>query len=710
MHGAVRGFAVLAALVAAPAAAQERIAAAPETYAAEYFERFNPTSAEDMVRQVPGFTIEEGADVRGFAGAASNVLINGERPSTKEPVADLLRRIPAASVLRIELVTSASGELDMRGQTKVANVVVSRVPDAGGPVNWRLFARRYQGGRITGEIQANTVVPMLGGSLALDVAAGQARLEGPLNGTRDLGRRAYFDGAGVQFEGQTGIAHNESIIIEPSFEYERPYGWGALRVNGGWDGCCSSGTTYYQVFSPDHSGELARIEASAFDTDRSTLTLGGDIERTFSADASAKLITVNERSDVTTARVFDFLDSQGVLDRATHVDADERSGESIVRGQLNWSMGADHALEAAVEGAYNFLDSTRRVTLDTGMDATPPGSDTIVEELRGEVQLSDVWRATPRLTVEPRIAVELSRIEQEVRLPSAPSFFEERTLTYPKPSIAATWRPSERRQVRLSLERDLAQLNFADFVSSLEVVNDVVTSGNTELQPERSWSLSAAYERRLWADSVVTLSAAHDWVEGVQDLVCVVPVSADPADLTPCIERLDSFDGPGNLGDGRRWSAGLDAALALDRFGIGGGRLNVDVRSGGSAVVDPVTGETREFSNAFSRSWSTEFRQDLPRYRVSWGAQASGNDGSSIFRLREVLVRQRSGTYLGAFVETTRFFGLNIRVGYDDILETRYTSLRTVYDAPRSIGAPELIQDASAKNGPIAYLRVAGAF
>src|SRR4051812_35837833 len=52
-------------------------------YPAAFFANFRPTSAFDMVGRVPGFSFDGGEQVRGFAGSAGNVLIDGERPSAK---------------------------------------------------------------------------------------------------------------------------------------------------------------------------------------------------------------------------------------------------------------------------------------------------------------------------------------------------------------------------------------------------------------------------------------------------------------------------------------------------------------------------------------------------------------------------------------------------------------------------------------------------
>jgi hypothetical protein len=93
---AARAVGMLAAAMLAPAAAlaQDDTAAtdavAPDTvtpvsettdgvqvFEPAFFAVYNPLTAFDMVRQVPGFTIDEGEQLRGFGATAGNVLING---------------------------------------------------------------------------------------------------------------------------------------------------------------------------------------------------------------------------------------------------------------------------------------------------------------------------------------------------------------------------------------------------------------------------------------------------------------------------------------------------------------------------------------------------------------------------------------------------------------------------------------------------------
>ena len=71
-----------------------------------------------MIFRLPGFNLDTGdSGTRGFAGAAGNVLIDGDRPSSKSDSLDaVLRRISAGSVERIELIRGGAPGIDMQGR------------------------------------------------------------------------------------------------------------------------------------------------------------------------------------------------------------------------------------------------------------------------------------------------------------------------------------------------------------------------------------------------------------------------------------------------------------------------------------------------------------------------------------------------------------------------------------------------------------------
>ena len=94
-------------------------------YGADYFAGAQLSTALDMVQRLPGFTMDMGDGVRGYAGAGGNVLIDGQRFSSKsDNLHDLLYRIPASSVARVDVIRGGAPGIDMQGRTLIANVVL----------------------------------------------------------------------------------------------------------------------------------------------------------------------------------------------------------------------------------------------------------------------------------------------------------------------------------------------------------------------------------------------------------------------------------------------------------------------------------------------------------------------------------------------------------------------------------------------------------
>jgi outer membrane receptor protein involved in Fe transport len=143
------GFATALGLILAAGSA---LAAQPEppagaqssgvvSYPPAFFAAFNPTNAFDMVGRLPSFNLDTGASVRGFEGAAGNVLIDGQRPSSKSDSVDqVLQRIPAGKVERVDVIRGGAPGIDMQGKTMIANVILKK----GGGVRGAIEAKDYR--------------------------------------------------------------------------------------------------------------------------------------------------------------------------------------------------------------------------------------------------------------------------------------------------------------------------------------------------------------------------------------------------------------------------------------------------------------------------------------------------------------------------------------------------------------------------------------
>src|SRR3954466_1098972 len=95
-------------------------------YEVGFFAPFSPSNALEIVQRVPGFSLDAGnTDVRGFGGAAGNVVINGQRPSSKtDTLQTILARIPASRVARVEVGPGDLFGSDYAGRAQVLNLVL----------------------------------------------------------------------------------------------------------------------------------------------------------------------------------------------------------------------------------------------------------------------------------------------------------------------------------------------------------------------------------------------------------------------------------------------------------------------------------------------------------------------------------------------------------------------------------------------------------
>jgi hypothetical protein len=154
---------------AAPAAAQQATpgdqpaaggtqAARTTSYDAAFFAPFAPRTALDVARRVPGFSLDLGNnETRGFAGAAGNVVINGARPSSKaESLETTLARIPASSVVRVDVGPGDLYGAEYSSKSQVLNVVLSAIGGVEGNVTAN--ARRIHTGRIVPTGSASTMI------------------------------------------------------------------------------------------------------------------------------------------------------------------------------------------------------------------------------------------------------------------------------------------------------------------------------------------------------------------------------------------------------------------------------------------------------------------------------------------------------------------------------------------------------------------------
>ncbi len=643
------------------------------SYPLAFFAAQNPGTALDMVGRIPGFSLDTGSNVRGFEGAAGNALIDGQRPSSKADAIDqILQRIPAAKVERIDIIRGGAPGIDMQGKTVIANVILKKGGGVRGAVS--LGNETLTTGRNFTTLRAEA-----SGSLGERTWEAALRaLSNPDDGVSNGGRGKviYADGRPSQISVLNSLGYDVSGSATGGVE--TPLLGGRLRFNG----------RFYQ--EKYNNPETDVIVAPAPDTQhygffqKTTDTeLGGRYTRAFGPNGNVEIVglrTTRDRDTDSTSNVqgsaSDFLNHQ-------------ESSETILRGVIKRRFGEQLSLEAGAEGADNQLDSRTTYVIDTVSQALP-AANVQVKEKRSEVFAKATWRPGAAWTIDAALRYESSDIS------SSGDVVLGKSLAYAKPRLAVSWTPIAATQVRLRYEREVGQLNFNDFVASSNLTNSLgVTAGNPNLNPEQDWVIEAAIEQQLWKGASLILTGRHF---DITDVVDRGPVFASDGTV---------FDRPTNIGAGKRDAVILDFTLPFDALGWKGALLKGEVSKRWTQVTDPTTGQKRAISFTHPSDWNVSFSQDLPRQKLNLGADVYGGFSQTSYRF-DLIETFKLRTYVKPYAEWKPKPGLSLRMELPLVTAPR-TRLRDnfkIFPGPRgSSGAPD-IQDRAFPFPAGVYLRL----
>jgi hypothetical protein len=633
-------------------------------YLPNFFDQYFPVTALDFVNRVPGFSIDRGGNVRGFGGAAGNVLIDGERPSTKsDSIDNILSRISKNSVERIELIRGATGGLDLGGgQSVVVNVI--RKADAGGTIPWRVrFA--HDGGRFTprGNIAYTDKYESTDYTVSLEREAAQFRNIGFENLITSSGPDEFRD------EVRRGRFSNWILDIKTDTKLSNGdfFRFNVRGVNRLFDNDETSLRTPEGIDATDAFLQFNEERADQFE-------ISSDYEHVFNDELAIKLIGLASRR---------FNDNSSVLDVDAVIDEDDTitafltdsiEGESIIRAEFDWNRWGRHAIQFGSEFAENFIKSGSEF-IDNGEFVELDGANTEVSELRGEAFISDSISVNSKLTADIAIAVERSTIEQTGDVDNS------RTFTFAKPRLSLTYVTSDVTQWRLRLEQEVGQLNFFDFVSAANFDDGDVDIGNPDLQPDRTFVVEGTYERRFGDIGVISATLFYN---DVTDLIDLIPTG-------PTTEAR------GNIGDGTRYGTEINFSTPFDWAGIKEARADITYRRQRSSVTDLVTGLDRRFSNERPELLEVEFRKELSKLRSSFGFRHFRRSRSLFFGVDEFVDRGRRKRS-SVFWETT-FGGIKVRANINNLFNVTEPRVRTVFESSRDLSNVSFIEDRLRRNG-----------
>ncbi len=659
----------------------------------EFFDRYQPLTALDMVRQLPGFDLNDGSGDRGFGSGAGNILINDRRPSAKQDApSEILDRIPASIVKRIDLIRSQVRGIDLQGEPIVASIMLhDDVPAAS---RWKVAVRK--------NLSVSPLTPFASISRS-DLWRG---IE--YNAGLELRRPAFGD------QGTVNVLDANGSTTEFRFEDRRG---SRQQASGNLNGSVWLDETLFrfntevgintldeQLVSrrePQAPGSDPRTEFFADTFDILQFELGTDFERELNTNLIAKAILLHLREEEEALSSQRSVDDAGNQTRIRLADSDSVKTESIIRVELDWARVPNHTVQINLEGAFNVLDNTFSLVEDSGAGPMPvpvPGANARVEEVRWDFLFLETW-SSGRFILDYGFGAEQSTLSQSGDVNQERSFF------FLKPRAVLTHSPGQGKLTRLRLEREVSQLDFKDFVSATVFQDDDLALGNPNLRPETTWVAEVSHERRFGELGVVKLTAFHHWISDVEDLLPLTPV----------------FEAPGNIEDGRRWGIVLETTVPLDSLGLTGAQLEFKARWQDSTVVDPVTLEERvlsaetgtrrplPFRGENKYAFTLDFRQDFEAARVAWGWDLRTRAERPLFKVNELDVHDE-GEELNVFIETTRWFGLKIRLHGQNLLNLSQLRDRAVFVGQRGLSTVDFRELHDSAEGRRIIFSLSGSF
>jgi hypothetical protein len=456
----------------------------------------------------------------------------------------------------------------------------------------------------------------------------------------------------LQFSRRGRNPHRESTY-SLNGQTSLPAGDGKLVLTGQ-----AASTSYEEGFSLDSfspDGNFFSNERAPYEEKTRTGELGAAWSRAVGA-WNMELVGLATRKRNTSN--FEYLYTD-LFDPGSTSDQNLRrdSGETIVRGTFTLPLKRGK-VEWGAEAAVNTLDGELTLLFDDGSGAIEvpvPNANLSVEETRGEAFVSHALQLGTHWSLDSRLALETSRLEFTGDTEQSVS------LTYLKPRAQLT-RKFGPHQLQARVYRDVGQLDFNDFVSSAQLVDDFIRGGNPDLRPQTNWATELEADLRFTADTALRVKLFKHFLDDVEDSIPVGPPG-------------NQFDAPGNIGEGH--IVGAEAALRVPLEPVlPGGTLSVNGTWSESDVRDPITGRQREINDFAGQSLSIDVRQDLNAAKLAWGLTYLSKSPDTDFRISETDAFKETQR-LDAFVETTAITGFKIRlVAYNTLSDTEFRQRR----------------------------------
>ena len=302
------------------------------------------------------------------------------------------------------------------------------------------------------------------------------------------------------------------------------------------------------------------------------------------------------------------------------------------------------------------------------------------------------------MSLESRLLSETSTIEQ------TGDVSRERSFSFVKPRIDYRYNLTQSFQVRLEVERDISQLSFSDFSTSVDSNDEEKNTfaGNPEIVQEKLWRYDLNLEYRLPNDLGVVNSEFY--YRDAEDHI-------DRIDVSPSPDVLRSARG--NIGDGKWYGVNFDISAKLDPLNIRNALFTTRLRIRDSEFTDPFLGVKRRREGNGRWGLNMGFRHDITSKRLTYGINYSNDsndgEGRKQFDIDDIEERINQPS-MSAYIEKRAFDNFTFRFESRNLTENQWCRSRTRFVGHIRDQQVREIEDYCSRSGIQLALRVRATF
>ncbi len=651
---------------------------ASESYNPDFFSQYAPNTALDMVSRLPGFMISFAENKRGLGQGGANILINGERITGKTDANSQLGRISAKNVTRIEILDGAS--LDIPGLTgEVANIITA-TSGISGTWSWSPQVRRRQ------PVSLGHIHATVSGEYKNWTYSAELRNEQRRNGNWGIEKVTAADGTLFETRNEDGQyqADTPGLLIDLSWkpaadrtgninlEYNR-HNYRERELSNR-TAITSRGNTLDTIFS--------------FGEDETNGSIGTDYEFPL-ANGTLKTIAYHRFEESPTASIFEVFETNNLV-QGSRFSRQADESESILRTEYSWNTSEESDWQIGIEGAFNVLDIEAQLQTRTAQenytDVALEGASSRVEEKRSELTLTHSRKLNDKWDLQASLGGEFSELSQTGGLT--------REFTRPKGFISSTYKPDDSLSIRTKLEREVGQLSFFDFISSVSVIDDLNSTGNVNLVPSQSWYAEVEFDKDFGEGNSTTINI---YGSKISDLVDRIPVG-------------DSGDAVGNIDSAYQYGLTTNTTVKGDRWGYAGTELIIGLDLQKSEVDDPLTGISRRLNGDEKYYWGLDFRHDIPDTEWAYGFSVSQDKDAPRYRLNNIGQYEFKGPRSSIFIEHKNFYGMKVTPSIVNLFSGTDDFTRQLFTDRRDLGVLDFTESRSRGFDPFFSLEVSSTF